>query len=487
MTVSSDPAVDQILRWRRDPVQFVRDNFNVEPDYWQAEALIAFADQNVAKYRISLQACAGPGKSAVLAWCAWWFLALMGDKGEHPKGAAVSVTKQNLEDNLWSELSKWQQRSPFLLKAFTHQAERVFNKRHKETWFLSARSWSKKANAEQQGRTLSGLHSKYVLIIIDESGEIPVAVVKAGEQALSNCAFGRIIQAGNPTSRDGILYAASSILRHLWKIIRITGDPDNPHRSTRIDIDWAREQIATYGRDNPWVMSMILGEFPPASINAILGPEEVEAALSRVIRPEDYDWAQKRLGIDVARFGDDRTVLFPRQGLCAFRPIILRHQRTTDIALRAIKANKDWGVEQMIVDDSGHWGHGVIDNLFAFGLNPLPFIGEAKPINPRYFNRRTEVWLEMAAWIRRGGCLPKVMELVRECSAPTYTFANGVFVLEPKPLIKKRLGFSPDLGDALAYTFGADEIDAPAMALERAGLPGRGQHADSDWDPMANT
>jgi hypothetical protein len=101
--------------------------------------------------------------------------------------------------------------------------------------------------------------------------------------------------------------------------VTITGDPDDPKRSPNISLDYARQQIASYGRENPWVMVNVLGQFPPSSINALLGVEDVEAAMKRHLLRHQYDWAQKRLGIDVARFGDDRTIIFPRQGLASFR------------------------------------------------------------------------------------------------------------------------------------------------------------------------
>ncbi len=69
-----------------------------------------------------------------------------------------------------------------------------------------------------------------------------------------------------------------------------------------------------------------------ASPMLALGPEDVDKAMNRHLNPDVFGWAQKRLGVDVARFGDDRTVLFPRQGLASFRPQVLRKQRTTDIA-----------------------------------------------------------------------------------------------------------------------------------------------------------
>src|SRR5262245_43872523 len=108
------PAAATIKRWRENPVQMVHEEFKADPDPWQRDFLNVFPSQDPKKLRISLQACVGPGKTAVLAWAGWNFLGCYGDKGEHPKGAAVSVSWDNLKANLWPELSKWQQRSEYL-------------------------------------------------------------------------------------------------------------------------------------------------------------------------------------------------------------------------------------------------------------------------------------------------------------------------------------------------------------------------------------
>jgi hypothetical protein len=136
-------AAAGIRRWREDPVAFVRDNFGVEPDEWQRDAL-AFLGGKTAKpnRKLCMKACTGPGKSAVLAWIGWHRLACFASKGEHPKGAALSITADNLKDNLWAELSKWQARSAFLTAAFTWTKERIYANDHPETWFLSARSFA---------------------------------------------------------------------------------------------------------------------------------------------------------------------------------------------------------------------------------------------------------------------------------------------------------------------------------------------------------
>lgn len=72
-----------IAGWRENPVKFVWDNFKVEPDEWQREVLLALPSLDKDKLRISLQACAGPGKSAVLAWIAWWFMTCMSFRVHH--------------------------------------------------------------------------------------------------------------------------------------------------------------------------------------------------------------------------------------------------------------------------------------------------------------------------------------------------------------------------------------------------------------------
>lgn len=462
----------------------VVEEFKVTPDKWQEAALRAFASRDPDKRRISMQACAGPGKSAVESWIGWNFLLCYGRPGQHPKGAAVSITSDNLKDNLWPEFKKWQERSNILKTAFTWTHERIFANDHKDTWFISARSWSKTADAEEQGRTLSGLHSEFVLILLDESGEIPVAVGKTGEQALSNCEFGKMVQAGNPTSHEGMLYAAATVQRHLWHVIAITGDPDDPQRSPRVDIAWAREQIATYGRDNPWVMSLILGQFPASSINTLLSVEEVSAAMTRVLQPADFDWAQKRLGVDVARGGLDATSIFPRQGLMSAKPVQMHTQRGNDVAARIAIAKERWEWEMCLVDDTGGYGGSVIDSMLQFGMSPVPVNFAGKADDPRYFNKRSEMWFRMADWVKRGGMLPNYPQLTKQLTTPTYTFQLGKFRLEEKEQIKKRLGFSPDDGDALALTFAIAEMPG-AHSPEAKAQERRVQHAQTDYDPIA--
>jgi phage terminase large subunit len=460
-------AIENLRRWKKSSVTMVRELFHAEPDKWQIKALEAFSSNDPDKQRIAMKANKGPGKTAVLAWIIWNFQLCFAEVGEHPQGAATGISEKNLDDNLWKELSKWQQRAPLLRDQFTWTKSRISNNDFPETWFFSKRTWSKSADSQQQADTLAGIHAKYILFVLDESGGIPSSIMATAEGGLSTVGTrGKIVQAGNPTHLTGPLYDACTRHASKWCVIEITGDPDDPDRSPRIDVKWAREQIEMYGRNNPWVLVNVFGQFPPASLNALLGPDEVKLAMNRVLKAEDFSFAQKRLGIDVARFGDDRTVLFPRQGLCAGDPVIMRGVRTTEIAARVMLAKRNWNQEVELIDDTGHWGHGVLDNLIAAGHTPIPVVFHAPAIDPRYANRRAEMWLEMADWIKRGGAIPFIPEMIEELTEPTYTFQKGKFLLEDKDLIKERIGRSPDLGDALALTFAVpDEPNNPDLPL----------------------
>jgi phage terminase large subunit len=466
-----------ILDWEKDPVQFVREVFDVEPDAWQVNVLNALN----SNMRLAMKACKGPGKTCLLAWVCWWFLLTK----LHPKIMATSINGDNLRDGLWTEMSKWQQKSQLLREMFKWTDDKIFNIDHRETWYMSARTWAKSGDSSQQANTLAGVHADNVLFVLDEAGGIPDAVMAAAEAGLANddgtnpdkCA--KILMAGNPTHLEGPIYRACTQESHLWHVTEITSDPDDPNRTPRVSVKWAREQIDKYGKDSDWVLVNVFGKFPSSSLNALLGPDDVRAAMSRHLTLDQYDFAQKRIGVDVARFGDDRTVMFKRQGLAAFKPVEMRGARTQEIVARLMTEKNEFGSEMEFVDGTGGWGAGVIDYLYQTGQAPLEVNFSSKPNDPRYFNRRAEMWFLMAEWIKRGGAIPNDPELVRELTAPTYTISkSGKFQLEAKEQIKERLGFSPDKADALALTFALPEMPKTnPLHASKKGLI-------SDYDPF---
>lgn len=483
---SHQVARDRILRWADDAVLFVRECIGVEPDAWQLDALRAISRPETE--RLAMKACKGPGKTAVLAWIILWFLVTR----PYSKIACTSITGDNLSTNLWPELAKWLGRSAFLQHVLEWTKTRLVVKEAPEQWFAVARAWSQSADPQQQAEALAGIHADHVLFVLDESGGMPQALMTTAEAVLASGKETKIVQSGNPTSIDGPLYRACVTDRHLWHVVTITGDPDDPKRSPRIKPEWARQQIQQYGRDNPWVKINVLGEFPPSSINSLLGPSDVEAAILRVLPASAYDWAHVQIGVDVARYGDDRTVIFPRQGLQAHQPEVMRHAHgsavSADIATAVMRVCAAFRTRTVVMDATGGWAAGARDLLVVAGYRPIevqfhapsPTV-DGKPA--KYKNRRAEMHFGLSEWVKGGGALPNMPELMGELTTPTYVVReDGKFQIEAKEQVKERLGRSPDLADALALTFAfPDAITADTAKTRRDDDPadaryGKGRH-----------
>ncbi|HEX7828676.1 MAG TPA: hypothetical protein VF787_03435 [Thermoanaerobaculia bacterium] len=481
--------MERLAEWRTDPVQFVRDQFSVEPDRWQVKALRAYARGDAMRLRLAMQACVGPGKTAVLAWIACHFMVCFcGPNGRHPSGLAISESRDNLRDNLWKEIAHWRGQSKLLTAEYDITNSRFFKRGHEKTWFIAARSWPKKSNLDALGRTLAGLHSDFILYLIDESGDIPPAVLRAAEQGLSNCVWGRIVQAGNPTSADGMLYDAVTNQPDKWVVVRITGDPDDEDRSPRIDVTWAQEQIDQWGRTNPWVMYAILGQFPPTAVNALLGPDDVYAAMGKHLRADQYSFSQKRIGIDVARFGDDATVLFPRQGLAGFNFVEMRNADGIQVGTRIIAGKQKFGSELELIDDTGGHGASTIDYCKLQGVNIMPVNFSGSADDPRFYNKRAEINWRAAEFVKNGGALPYSPILAKEALAVRFTYKNGKMIVLEKDQIKANLhGHSPDHWDAFCCTFAVVDLPARAGGGQPGDLPGApSSQVKSDWDPFAD-
>lgn len=457
----SNAAVDKIRQWRTDPVQFVRDVFNVEPDKWQADVLRAFP----LNQRLAMAACKGPGKTCVLAWLMWNFMVTR----PKPLIAATSITADNLADGLWTELSRWLEKSEMLKKTFTWTKTRIFANESPETWFMSARPWSRSGSAQDQGNTLAGLHSTHIMFVLDESGGIPDAVMIAADAALSSCEEGHIVQAGNPTHVSGPLYRACTSERNLWHVTEISSAPDDPNRTPRVSKVWAQQQIDRYGADNPFVLINVFGRFPPSSLNSLISLDEVKEATQRYYRPQEYSGFARVLGIDVAYTGGDSSVIFPRQGPVAFTPLQYRNIESTDGADLVARKWKDWDAHACFIDDTGGFGSGWLSNLRRLGYAPIGVHFSEKSLNPQYFNKRTEMIFDCVQWIKNGGAIPNIPELVQAITQTTYTHKGEKMIIEPKDLLKQRLGFSPDHFDALALTF-ASPVNAIATTRGAAGV-----------------
>lgn len=221
-----------------------------------------------------------------------------------------------------------------------------------------------------------------------------------------------------------------------------------------------------------------LCDFSAAGDDQLISLSDVEAASKRVMTDREISYAPRVIGVDPARFGDDRSVIFKRQGLQAFTPAVYRGIDNMDLAARVAAMIQEWEPDAVFVDAGA--GSGVIDRLRQLGHDVIEIAFGGKPIDPKYLNKRAEMWFEMREWLKLGGAIPNMVDLKQDLSAPIYWFDSaGRIQLEPKDDIKKRGLPSPDLGDALALTF-AQPVSKKNL-IERFGTRVR---VSREYDPL---
>lgn len=416
--------------------------------------------------------------TAVLAWLGWNFLLTR----PHPIIGATSITGGNLSSNLWTELARCREACDILKSMFEMTNTVISARDHPKTWKLEARTWAKDADEQQIGTALSGLHAPYVMWLLDESGDYPDAILPTCEAIFAGSPVeAHIVQAGNPTRLGGPLYRACTTARKLWKVIEITGDPDDPKRSPRISLEHAREQIRQYGRDNPWMMINILGQFPPQSLNALIGPDEVRQAMNRMYREHELRDSAKVIAADVARDGADQSVIAKRQGLQMFPLMKYRNLDGIQGGSILVREWEAFEADACFVDATGGFGWTWIEQARRLGRQPIPvqFSGDAHEKN-KFFNKRAEMAFDLVDWIRRGGAIPHDERLLAALTQTTYTHKGDRLILEPKDQIKVKIGFSPDEMDAAMET-----LAEPVVGASRRRRVNQSA-ASPDYDPFAS-
>jgi hypothetical protein len=298
------------------------------------------------------------------------------------------------------------------------------------------------------------------MFVIDECGSVPDPVAKTAEAVLANAEPGtgreaKLFLFGNPDIPEGPLYRAFEIEPHMWWRFEISADPEDPNRAPRVSIQWAREMIERWGRDDPWVMANVLGLFPPGGAHKWIDRSLVQKAAQQNYRLDAYGWAPKILGVDIARFGDDRSVIAARQGLVAFKPMVFRGEDTMEMAGHIAAAIKRWHPDQVFIDVTGGLGAGPYDRLVQLGhLNVTAVEFASKSNSGRYHKKRDEIWGLLKEWLDEGGAIPNDHEMISDLCAPNRAYTPAAkMVLESKESMKERGVPSPDIGDALALTF----------------------------------
>lgn len=455
-TDTSNPLLQFVQRYgpaagEDGPVLFVTEVFGVTPDPWQEEVLRAFGR---GERQISVASCHGPGKTALAAWCIWYMMLTRFPQ----KTIATAPSSGQLESGLLPEVKMWGTRLPAALQElFDVSAKRVVLTAAPDTSFFHART----ARAEAP-EALQGIHSDHVLLIADEASGVPEAVYEAAVGSMSG-ENATTLLISNPTRTSGTFFDSHHKNRSDWFTRKVSHE-DSP----RVTDEFVRGVARRYGEDSDVFRVRCLGLFPRIDADTIIPFEYVELARDRDIR--ELEAATQVWGLDVARFGGDRNVLIKRTN----RQVLPGIQMWGGIDLMATagKVKHEWDTtpphlrpKTILIDVIG-LGAGVADRLRELGLPVRGVNVSEAAAGEGFLNQRAELWWGIREWLgakqcRLPGKTPGVDEdrdpvelLCSELVIPKYTFSSsGKIKLEAKEEMKKRMGRSPDVADALALTF----------------------------------
>jgi hypothetical protein len=253
---------------------------------------------------------------------------------------------------------------------------------------------------------------------------------------------------GNPTRNSGLFYRTHHELSSDWDTMHVSC-LDIP----LVSKDFVEQIKATYGEGSNAFRIRVLGEFAVADNDTLIAAELVDAAMGRDVPVDVSDGMI--YGLDVARFGTDRSALCKRKG-----NVVMEVKSWGGLDLMQLvgavvnEARTDNPVE-ICVDTIG-LGSGVADRLREMGYNVRDVnVAESSAMNPNANKLRDELWLAVKDWLAtRTVRIPNDQTLRHELVAPRYNFSSsGKIVVESKDAMKKRGMRSPDLADAVCLTF----------------------------------
>lgn len=470
-----------LLAWlaacNKDPKAFVLGAFpwgepgttlehHTGPEAWQEQVLSDVANgllDLAQAIRIAVASGHGIGKSALAAWLILWAFTTAPDT----LGVVTANTETQLKTKTWASVGKW-----FNLfigrEHFTLTATALLSKdpSRERTWRIDMVPWSEK-NTE----AFAGLHNlgKRLLLLMDEASAIPDVIHEVSEGALTDkgteiiwCMF------GNPTKNTGRFREAFSggKFAALWRTYQV-----DSREVSFTNKDQIAQWIESYGVDSDFVRIRVRGVFPRAGSIQFIDSERTVEASKRELPVHNSDALV--VGVDVARFGDDASVIYFRKGRDgrSLAPLVYRGIDTMTLAGHVSSIYAQYKPDAIFVDGGGVGG-GVVDRLRQLSVPHFEIQFGSKADGAwaaegvAYANKRAEMWGALREWLKIGSIVES-KDLISDLTGPEYGFnAQNKILLEKKEDMKKRGLASPDLGDALALTF-AYPVQPKALPVER--------------------
>ena len=477
MANAEDILLEKIASFKHDPLGFVLYGYPwgepgpleryTGPDDWQREILIDIGERlrrGEQKIQVAVASGKGIGKSALICMVSQWAACTLAGT----RGVITAGTEPQLRTKTMPEFGKWFQMA-ICKHWFANPATSMYarGEDQEKIWRLDAIPWNA-ANPE----AFAGLHNhgKRIVVVFDEASQIDEAIWNTTDGIMSDADTEVIwICFGNPTRGAGKFFDCFHRNRHRW----ITKQIDS--RTVKIaDKSKIQEWVDDYGEDSDYVRVNVRGMFPRVSTMQFIGYEMVQTAAKREALCAMDD--PLIIGVDVARFGDDCSVICFRKGRDARTITWLKFYKVDTMALAtAVSDAANRYHADAIHVDGGGVGGGVVDRLRQMGhsVRDVKFGASADRLQldvdaTRYGNKRSEMWGYMREALAAGLAIPEDPQLEQDLTAVLYGFRDGTkgseIMLESKEHMRARGESSPDVADALALTYAY-----PAQKREWAG------------------
>jgi len=422
---------------------YLKFGVNTGPKDEQLAGLIYQIDEALdtkQKPYISIRSGHGTGKTYVLANLSN-YIGLTKDDAKIVLTAPVAA---QLKNQLLPELSKWS-------KSLFPPLDTLVDVKSMEAVYgtSSVNKAIGRTARKENSEALAGVHGKFVLYVVDEASGVDKKIFDVIKGALTGDSF-LFIMASNPTRTTGEFYDSFNDSRKFYRNIHL-----NCEHSARVNPQWIDSMKEKYGENSDTYRVRVNGNFPKAQTNTLFDIDLIEKLFDKKRKVDDSGnviW-----GMDIARFGDDKSVLYKRVGYRGLGFTSWEKLDTMDSANKFIyEYETSLEKPNYAFFDTIGVGAGVYDRVCQLGLKNIVIEANAssKSSNDTYFNKRTQMYFNLLEAVKKGFFTPYDKDLEEELLALTYSITpNGILKLNSKDSIKELLGRSPDKADALALSF----------------------------------
>lgn len=455
-----DTAINRIAKqdYRSNPVAWVQNSLKEHPWSVQRDVMMSVAQNRLT----AVQSCHGIGKSWLASRLVLWFI------DTRPLNQVMVVTSAPTAHQVRAVLWKYvrQGHESGGLPGYISQAQ-------VPEWKIDGNLVGfGRRPADHQQSAFQGQHAPHLLVILDEACGIPKWLWDASDSLMTGEENQHLLAIGNPDDNSSHFYTICTTEQN-WQRFQVSAFDCPAFTGEQVPTDvlplltgptYVEDKKVRWGVENPLYKIKVLGEFVDSE-DGLIPMSWVKAANARWhkwnewYRETRYGLGQRIYGVDVARYGTDSTVIVTRENDVIYE-IESYPKQSTMVTANIVKAKLDASVKSLAVVDVIGVGAGVVDRLDEWKANVSAYnAAEATKVrdvtgNWRFKNVRSASWWNLRELLdpSRGAtlALPDHDQLTADLVTPQWRIGTGnILIVEEKEEIRKRLGRSPDFGDAL--------------------------------------